>query len=155
VDLLQRIASSGLTLPSSPPALGSYVPARRRGDLVWTSGQLPIVAGELLARGLVGADVDLDTAVRCARQAALNGIAAAVAAIASPDDLAGVLKVTGYVASAPGFTDQPAVLNGASDLLVDLFGDAGRHVRSAVGVAALPLGAPVEVEIVFIASDGQ
>jgi enamine deaminase RidA (YjgF/YER057c/UK114 family) len=151
MDIQVRLAQLGLALPEAPSALGSYVPARVEDGLVYTAGQLPISGGELAARGLVGADVDLETAADCARIAALNGLAAANAAAGS-DGLSGVLKVTGYIASAPGFTDQPKVLNGASDLLVEVFGDAGRHVRAAVGVAQLPMGAPVEIEFVFTRS---
>jgi enamine deaminase RidA (YjgF/YER057c/UK114 family) len=148
MDIEARLVELGLALPAAPSALGSYVPARAQDGLVYTAGQLPMEGGRLIAQGLVGADVDLDTAVLCARMATLNGLAAANAA-AGPGGLKGVLKVTGYVASAPGFTDQPKVLNGASDLLVEVFGDGGRHVRAAVGVAALPMGAPVEIEFVF------
>lgn len=148
MDIEARLAELGLALPAAPSALGSYVAARGRDGLVYTAGQLPISGGELAARGLVGADVDVETAAACARIATLNGLAAANA-VAGADGLSGVLKVTGYVASAPGFTDQPTVLNGASDLLVQVFGDDGRHVRAAVGVAALPMGAPVEIEFVF------
>lgn len=148
MDIEARLAELGLALPTAPSALGSYIPARVADGLIYTAGQLPLEGGELVARGLVGAEVQLETAVLCARTATLNGLAAA-STVAGPGGLTGVLKVTGYVASASGFTDQPKVVNGASDLLVEVFGDAGRHVRAAVGVAALPMGAPVEIEFVF------
>jgi enamine deaminase RidA (YjgF/YER057c/UK114 family) len=124
------------------------VPAVRSGDLVWSSGQLPFVDGELAATGKVGADVDADTAHDLARLCALNAIAAVAAEIGDLDRVRRVVKVVGFVASAPEFTGQPEVVNGASGLLGDVFGDAGRHARSAVGVAVLPLDAPVEVEVV-------
>lgn len=143
-----RLAELGLELPSVAVALGSYVPAVRSGSLVFTSGQLPIQEGELLARGKVGAAVSDEVAAACARRCALNALAAA-SSVCSLDDVVRVVRVTGYVASDPTFTAQPAVINGASDLLVDIFGESGRHSREAVGVAALPLDAPVEVSIVL------
>jgi enamine deaminase RidA (YjgF/YER057c/UK114 family) len=114
---------------------------------VFTSGQLPMRDGALLATGLVGADVDTDTAHECAARCALNALAA-LSGVCDLDDVVRVVKVTGFVASAPGFTAQPAVVDGASAVMLAAFGDAGRHARAAVGVASLPLGAPVEVEIV-------
>lgn len=147
--LTKRLADLGLTLPEVPTPLASYVPAVRYGDLVQTSGQLPLVDGALEATGLVGGDVDPGTATRQARTCALNALAAAAQAAGGLDTLGRVVKVTGFVASADGFTGQPAVLNGASDVLGEIFGDAGRHARSAVGVAQLPNGAPVEVEVLF------
>lgn len=149
MNVQARLDSLGIALPAAPAALGSYVPARVRDGLVHTAGQLPFVDGELLASGVVGSEVDVDTAAACARAAAINGLAAAAAAAGGVDRLGGVLGIRGYVASADGFTEQPRVLNGASDLMVEVFGDAGRHVRAAVGVAVLPLGAPVEIELVF------
>jgi len=142
-----RLAGLGVTLPAVPPPAGAYVPARRSGALVFTAGQLPMVDGALQATGKVGAEVDTDTAKGLARLCALNALAA-VDALVGLDAVTGVVKVTGFVASAPGFTDQPAVLNGASELFGEVFGDAGSHARSAVGVAELPKGSPVEVEIV-------
>lgn len=144
----QRLAALGLRLPSVPAPVAAYLPAVRHGDLVWTSGQLPMVGGELVATGLVGADVDSAAAVDLARTCALNALAAVADLTGGLAAVRRVVKVVGYVASAPGFTGQPAVLNGASELLLAVFGAAGRHARSAVGVAALPLGAPVEVELV-------
>lgn len=143
----ERLAEAGLELPSVPTPRGVYVPARRSGNQVWTSGQLPLVAGELLATGLVGADVDPDDAAAYASICALNALAA-IDALVGLDAVAGVLKVVGFVASAPGFGGQAQVVNGASELMGTVFGSAGEHARSAIGVAALPLGAPVEVEVV-------
>jgi enamine deaminase RidA (YjgF/YER057c/UK114 family) len=142
-----RLAALGLELPAVSAPRGVYVPARRTGDQVWTSGQLPLVGGELAATGLVGAEVDPDDAAGYARIAALNALAA-VDALVGLEAVASVVKVVGYVASAPGFGGQPQVINGASELLGSVFGSAGEHARSAIGVAALPLGAPVEVEVV-------
>lgn len=146
-----RLAELGLTLPPVPKPAGAYVPALRHGDLVWTAGQLPFVNGELPHVGVVGAgdgaQVTIQQAVACARQCALNALAA-VASVADLDDVRQVVKVVGFVASEPGFTGQPTVINGASDLLGEIFGAAGRHARSAVGVAALPAGTPVEVEMI-------
>lgn len=142
-----RLRELGITLPSVAVPAGSYVPARRSGALVFTAGQVPLVDGALAAAGKVGAEVTLEQAADLARICALNALAA-VDALVGLDAVAGVVKVVGFVASAPGFTGQPAVLNGASELLAEVFGEAGRHARSAVGVAELPLGAPVEVELV-------
>ena len=127
----------GVTLPSVAAPLASYVPAKRVGDQVWTSGQLPFVDGELPAAGKVGAEVTTEQATELARTAALNALAAIDSQVGL-DNVTQVLKVTGFVASAPDYTQQPAVINGASDFIGELFGDAGTHVRSAVGVAVLP-----------------
>ncbi|HWB66173.1 MAG TPA: RidA family protein [Mycobacteriales bacterium] len=143
-----RLAELGLALPDVAPPLAAYVPAVRHGDLVWSSGQLPLVDGKLVAEGIVGADLDESAAVELARLCALNALAAVKAEVGDLDRIARVVKVVGYVASSPSFFGQPAVVNGASHLLGEVFGDAGRHARSAVGVAALPLNAPVEIEIV-------
>jgi len=148
-----RLAEAGHGLPPVAVALGAYVPAVRTGALVFTSGQLPMRAGELLATGVVGAGVDLDLARTCAERCALNALAAA-ATVCDLDAVTRVIKVTGYVASAGGFTAQPSVVNGASELMAIAFGDQGRHAREAVGVAALPLGAPVEVAIVLEVAAG-
>jgi len=144
-----RLAELDIELPEVVPPLAAYVPAVVTGSYAYTSGQLPSRKGELLATGIVGRDVDTDTAYACARQCAINAIAAAAAAAGGVDRLARVVKVLGFVASAPDFTAQPAVINGASEILLEIFGDAGRHARSAVGVASLPLGGPGDVEIVF------
>ena len=143
-----RMARLGIELPGVAAPLASYVPAVRTGPLVYTAGQLPLVDGELLATGRVGVEVDEQTALACARRCALNALAAVAAEVGDLDRVRRVVKVTGFVASPPEFTGQPAVLNGASDLLGEVFADAGRHARSAVGVASLPLGAPVEIEII-------
>ena len=143
-----RLSELGLTLPAVAAPLAAYVPAARSGDLVWTSGQLPFVDGVLAATGKVGAEVDPDAAADLARTCALNALAAIKAEIGDLDEIVRVVKVVGFVASAPSFTGQPGVINGASNLLGEVFGDAGKHARSAVGVAVLPLDAPVEVEIV-------
>jgi enamine deaminase RidA (YjgF/YER057c/UK114 family) len=142
-----RLAELGVTLPSVPTPLAAYVPAVRTGSLVFTSGQLPLVAGELSAVGKVGAEVSVQQAVACARQAALNGLAAVAAEVGDLDRVSRVVRVVVYVASAPDFTAQAQVGNGSSEFLGEVFGDAGRHARSAIGVAVLPLNAPVEVEL--------
>jgi enamine deaminase RidA (YjgF/YER057c/UK114 family) len=145
-----RLAELGLTLPPVAAPVAAYVPAVVDGQLVWTSGQLPFVDGALPATGLVGDGeglVPAEDAAHLARLCALNALAA-IGSVADLDAVTRIVKVVGFVASAPGFTGQPVVVNGASELLGQVFGDAGRHARSAVGVAALPLGAPVEVEVV-------
>jgi enamine deaminase RidA (YjgF/YER057c/UK114 family) len=147
VDVRARLAELGLELPSVVPPVAAYVPAVRSGDLVFTSGQLPMVEGALAAVGKVGAMVSADQAKDLARTCALNGLAA-VDALVGLEAVVRVVKVVGFVASAPDFTGQPGVVNGASELLGDVFGEQGSHARSAVGVAALPLDAPVEVELV-------
>lgn len=144
----QRLKDLGLQLPSVPDPVGSYVPATRTANLLFTSGQLPFEEGELSLVGKVGSEISLEEAQRAARLCALNALAAAASEAGGLANIRRVVKVTGYVASAPDFNAQPRVLNGASDLLGDLFGEAGRHARSAVGVAELPLDAPVEVELV-------
>ena len=143
----RRLADLGLSLPPVPAPIAAYVPAVRFEDVVYTAGQLPLVDGTLRAVGKVGADVPVDEAVDCARIAALNALAAVVDLTGDLDVIRRIIKVVVYVASASGFTDQPLVANGASRLLADIFGDAGRHARSAVGVAVLPLDAPVELEL--------
>jgi enamine deaminase RidA (YjgF/YER057c/UK114 family) len=144
----QRLAELGLSLPDMVAPAFTYVPTVRTGALVFVSGQVPFVGGVLELTGKVGAEVTAEEAYLLARQCALNGLAAVKAEIGDLALVARVVKVVGFVASAPSFTGQPQVINGASDLLVAAFGDAGRHARSAIGVAALPLDAPVEVELV-------
>lgn len=144
----ERLAELGLSLPPVATPLAAYVPAVRSGDLVYSSGQLPVVDGEPVARGKVGAAVSPDRAAECARLCALNALAAVADLCGGLDRVERVVKVVGFVASTPDFTGQPAVVNGASELIGDIFGDAGSHARSAVGVAVLPLDVPVEVEIV-------
>ena len=151
MSVSQRLAELGLALPPVAPPVGSYQPAARVGDLIFTAGQLPLSDGQLLATGVVGeGGLTTADATACARLCALNALAAAAGAAGGVDQLAGIVKVTVFVASAasPAFTGQAEVANGASDLLGDIFGPAGRHARSAVGVAALPLGAPVEIELI-------
>lgn len=144
----QRMAEAGIELPAVVTPVARYVPAAVVGQQVWTSGQLPFRDGELSLTGLVGGAVDAEQAADAARLAALNALAAAADAAGGLDRIRRILKLVVYVASAPGFTGQPAVANGASDLMGEVFGEAGQHVRSAVGVASLPLDSPVEVELV-------
>lgn len=151
MSISRRLAELGIELPPVAAPVAAYVPAVRSGNLVWTSGQLPMVAGSLPATGRVGDGeglVDPATAAGLARVAALNALAAIAELAGSLDRVKRVVKVVGFVASDPAFTGQPAVVNGASELLGQVFGEAGVHARSAVGVAALPLGAPVEIELV-------
>jgi len=147
VTTIDRLSELGITLPAVAAPVAAYVPAVRTGHQVWTSGQLPFVDGQLAATGKVGAEVSAEDAEQYARAAALNALAA-VDALVGIDNVTRVLKVVGYVASAEGFTGQPAVINGASNLMGEVFGEAGEHARAAVGVAELPMGAPVEVEII-------
>ena len=147
MTVLERLAELGLELPAVVAPLAAYVPAVRTGNLVYTSGQLPMVAGKLPQAGKVGAEVTAEEAKDLARTCALNALAA-VHSLVGVDSVVRVVKVVGFVASAPGFNGQPGVVNGASELLGDVFGDAGVHARSAVGVSELPLNAPVEVELI-------
>jgi enamine deaminase RidA (YjgF/YER057c/UK114 family) len=147
VSASARLAELGIDLPVVVKPLGSYVPAVRCGNLVYTSGQLPVQDGTLLQAGKVGVDVTPERGKELARICALNALAA-IHSLAGIDSVTQVVKVVGFVASGPGFNGQPGVVNGASDLLADVFGDAGVHARSAVGVVELPLDAPVEVELV-------
>ncbi|MFI9008912.1 RidA family protein [Actinosynnema sp. NPDC053489] len=142
-----RLAELGVALPEVAAPVAAYVPAVRTGQLVFTSGQLPFIEGTLAATGKVGGDVSPEEAKAHARTCALNALAA-VDALVGLDSVVRVVKLTGFVASADGFTGQPAVVNGASDLIGEVFGEAGQHARAAVGVAELPLGAPVEVELI-------
>jgi enamine deaminase RidA (YjgF/YER057c/UK114 family) len=144
----ERLRELGYELPAVPEPAASYIPATRAGSLIFTAGQLPFDAGELRATGRVGEEVTPEEAQEAARLCALNALAAAAAEAGGLDNIGRVVKVTGFVASARGFNGQPKVINGASDLLGEVFGEAGLHARSAVGVAELPLGAPVEVEII-------
>jgi enamine deaminase RidA (YjgF/YER057c/UK114 family) len=143
-----RLAELGLELPEVAAPVAAYVPALRSGDLVYTSGQLPTVDGRLLATGKVGTEVSPEQAKELARRAALNALAAVASVVGDLSAVRRVVKVVGFVASDPSFTGQSGVINGASELLGEVFGDAGQHARSAVGVAVLPLDSPVEVEIV-------
>jgi enamine deaminase RidA (YjgF/YER057c/UK114 family) len=142
-----RLGQLGVELPQVVTPLASYVPALRTGNLVYTSGQLPMEGGKLAGIGKVGGDVSPEQGKALARLCALNALAA-VGSVVDIDAVARVVKVVGFVASAPGFNGQPSVINGASDLLAEVFGDNGAHARSAVGVSELPLDAPVEVELI-------
>jgi enamine deaminase RidA (YjgF/YER057c/UK114 family) len=151
VSIDARLAELGITLPDAAKPAGSYLPALRSGNHVWTSGQLPYVNGVLPATGKVGHGPGLihpEAAAGYARQAAINALAAIKALAGSLDDVARVVKVVGYIASDPGFTGHAAVMNGASNLLGEVFGEAGQHARTSIGVAVLPLDAPVEVDMV-------
>jgi enamine deaminase RidA (YjgF/YER057c/UK114 family) len=151
VSVSGRLAELGIDLPTVVPPVAAYVPAKAHGDLVFTAGQLPMVSGALPATGKVGEGHGLVApadANSYARQCALNALAAAAASVGGVDRLTGVVKVVGFVASVPDFTGQPGVINGASDVLGEIFGEAGRHARSAVGVPVLPLDSPVELELV-------
>jgi enamine deaminase RidA (YjgF/YER057c/UK114 family) len=143
----ERLAELGLAVPEVAAPLAAYVPAVRSGNHVFTSGQLPMRDGQLMATGKVGGEVSQDEAVACARQCALNALAAIRAELGDLSQVTRIVKVVAYVASTPDFTGQPLVANGVSELLGEVFGDAGRHARSAVGVPVLPLDAPVEVEL--------
>jgi enamine deaminase RidA (YjgF/YER057c/UK114 family) len=143
-----RLAALGLELPAVPAPLAAYVPAVRTGRHVYTAGQLPMVAGKLLLTGKVGAQVSPAEAAALARTAALNALAAVASVTGGLSAVTQVVKMTGFVASAPDFTGQPQVVNGASELLLEVFGEAGRHARSAVGTAVLPFDAPVEIELI-------
>ncbi|ABP56776.1 RidA family protein [Salinispora tropica] len=142
-----RLAELGHELPEVVPPVASYLPAVQSGQHVYISGQLPMAEGKLLATGKVGADVSADQAKELAQQCALNALAV-INSLVGLENVVRIVKLTGFVASAPGFTGQPGVINGASDFFGAVFGEAGRHARSAVGVAELPLGAPVEVEVI-------
>lgn len=152
MSISERLTALGIELPTVVAPVAAYVPAKVHGDLVFTAGQLPMVSGELLATGKVGEGpglVPASDATSYARQCALNALAAAAAAAGGVDRLTGVVKVVGFVASVPDFTGQPGVINGASQVLGEIFGESGRHARSAVGVPVLPLDSPVEVEVIF------
>jgi enamine deaminase RidA (YjgF/YER057c/UK114 family) len=148
-----RLAALGLTLPMVPVPLAAYVPAVRTGPYVYTAGQLPMVDGKLLMTGKVGTEVSAAEAEALARTAALNALAAVASVAGSLSAVVRVVKVAGFVASDPGFTGQPQVINGASELLLEVFGEAGRHARTAVGTAVLPFDSPVEVDLIVEVSD--
>lgn len=149
----QRIAELGLVLPVPPKPVASYIPAVRSGSLLWLSGQIPLREGSLIARGTVPDEVSEEVAAECCRQCVLNGLANAQAALGSLDRITRVVRVGCWIACRPGFARQPHVANAASDLLVQIFGESGRHARAAVGSVALPLGAPVEIEFLFEVRD--
>ena len=139
----------GIELPEAPSPLGSYVPVIRTGNLVFLSGILPLVEGKLLRQGRVGKDITIDDAREDAKRVVMNALAVLRSHIGSLNTVKRCIKITGYIASSPDFTEQPKVLNAASDLLHEIFGEAGRHARAAVGVTVLPLNAPVEIEFIF------
>jgi enamine deaminase RidA (YjgF/YER057c/UK114 family) len=149
----ERLAAMGLRLPQVVAPLAAYVPAVKSGSTVYTAGQLPMSDGQLLSSGKVGAEVGVAEAAALARTCALNALAAAASVAGGLSSIKRIVKLTGFVASAPDFTGQPQVVNGASELLLEIFGDAGRHARSAVGTAVLPLNAPVEVELIVEVRD--
>jgi enamine deaminase RidA (YjgF/YER057c/UK114 family) len=149
VSLSDKLAAMKIKLPAMAGPFGAYVPAKRVGDLVYVAGQLPMCDGRLLATGAVPGACSIDEAVLAARQCVINALAAIQAIEGSVDHLTGVLRVGAFVHSSAGFTAQPRIANGASELLLELFGESGKHVRSAVGVFTLPLDAAVEIEFVF------
>ena len=142
-----RLLELGISIPSSPTPLAAYIPAKQSGILVFTAGQLPMVNGELISKGLLGQDVEIDEANKAARICTINALAAIKGVIGDLDRIKQIVRVVGYVASVPTFTQQPAVVNGASELLLEIFGENGKHARSAVGMAVLPLNASVEIEL--------
>jgi enamine deaminase RidA (YjgF/YER057c/UK114 family) len=143
----QKLKELNLELPEVPKPVAAYIPAKQTGNLVFTAGQLPMVNGELISKGLLGQDVEIDEANKAARICTLNALAAIKGVIGDLDRIKQVVRVVGYVASVPTFTQQPAVVNGASELLLEIFGENGKHARSAVGMAVLPLNASVEIEL--------
>jgi enamine deaminase RidA (YjgF/YER057c/UK114 family) len=142
-----RLNRMGLEIPETPKSLAAYLPAKKSGKLVFTAGQLPLVKGELITQGLLGQEVEIEEAKKAAAICTLNALAALKSVIGDLDNIKQIVRVVGYVASLPSFTQQPIVVNGASELLLEIFGDSGKHARSAVGVAALPLNAAVEIEL--------
>ena len=142
-----RINELKLSLPDVPKTVASYIPAKQTGNLVFTAGQLPMLNGELISKGLLGQDVEIEEANKAARICTLNALAAIKGVIGDLDRIKQIVRVVGYVASVPTFTQQPAVVNGASELLLEVFGENGKHARSAVGMAVLPLNASVEIEL--------
>jgi enamine deaminase RidA (YjgF/YER057c/UK114 family) len=145
IELILR--DLNLSLPEAPKPVAAYIPAKQTGKLVFTAGQLPMVNGELISKGLLGQDVDIDDANKAAGICTLNALAAIKGVIGDLDRIKQIVRVVGYVASVPTFTQQPAVVNGASELLLEIFGENGKHARSAVGMAVLPLNASVEIEL--------
>jgi enamine deaminase RidA (YjgF/YER057c/UK114 family) len=142
-----NLANLGLILPAISKPVAAYIPAKQSGKLVFTAGQLPMVNGELISKGLLGQDIEIEDANTAARICTLNALAAIKGVIGDLDRIKQVVRVVGYVASVPTFTQQPAVVNGASELLLEIFGDSGKHARSAVGMAVLPMNASVEIEL--------
>jgi enamine deaminase RidA (YjgF/YER057c/UK114 family) len=142
-----QLKSLGLFLPEVPVPLAAYVPAKKIGQVIFTAGQLPMQKGELICKGLLGQDVEVEQAYQAARICTLNALAAIKGVVKDLDQIVQVVRVVGYVASTSTFTQQPAIVNGASELLLEIFGEVGKHARSAVGVASLPLNASVEIEL--------
>lgn len=151
----RRLADLGITVPTLPSPVAAYLPAVRTGRLVFASGQTPTIDGVLQVRGKLGDGISVEEGHRAARLAALNCLAEVRGLLGSLDAVSRVVRLTGYVASAPGFGEHPAVINGASQLIEEVFGEAGRHARSAIGVAELPFGAPVEVELIVEVREGS
>jgi enamine deaminase RidA (YjgF/YER057c/UK114 family) len=151
-DVRAKLAELGLTLPVAAKPVAAYIPAIRTGNIVFTAGQLPLVNGEMAGTGKVGAEVSLDEAKKLAQICAINCLAA-VQTVADVNKIVKVVRVAGYVNGIPGFITQPAVVNGASELFLHIWGDAGKHARSAVGIAELPLNAPVEIELTVEIAD--
>jgi enamine deaminase RidA (YjgF/YER057c/UK114 family) len=149
----ERLKEMGIELPPAPNPLGSYIPAVRTGNLVFVSGMLPLKDGKLLHRGKVGSEVTVEEAREAARTAAVNALSVLKAHTGGLDKVRRCVKVSGYIASSPGFTEQPMVLNAASDLMAEVFGEAGRHARAAIGVPVLPMDSPVEIEFIFEVGD--
>jgi enamine deaminase RidA (YjgF/YER057c/UK114 family) len=145
----QRILDLGLELPSVAAPAGAYLPAIISGNLVFTAGQLPLIEGKLMATGKLGADIEAEEAKELAARCLLNALAATKSVIGNLDRITKIVKVVGFVASTPDFTAQPTVINGASELLESIFGELGKHARSSVGVASLPLDSPVEIELII------
>ncbi len=146
-NIENKIKELGLQLPEPPKPLAAYIPAKQVGNLVFTAGQLPMVNGEIILKGLLGQDVEIDPAYNAAKICTLNALSAIKGVIGDLDKIKQVVRVVGYVASVPTFTQQPAVVNGSSELLLEIFGENGKHARSAVGMAVLPLNAAVEIEL--------
>ena len=144
----QRLSELGLTLPEVATPAGSYLPAMISGNLVFTAGQIPLIEGKLMATGKLGAEITVEYGAEIAQRCALNALAAVKSVIGDLDRVKQIVKIVGFVSSVPEFTSQPAVINGASEFLQQVFGDAGQHARSAVGVSVLPLDAPVEIELI-------
>jgi enamine deaminase RidA (YjgF/YER057c/UK114 family) len=143
----EKIIGLGIVLPEVQMPVAAYIPAKQSGNLIFTAGQLPMVNGELISKGLLGQDVEVEDASNAARICTLNALAAIKGVIGDLDRIKQIVRVVGYVASVPSFTQQPAVVNGASELLLEIFGEAGKHARSAVGMAVLPFNASVEIEL--------
>jgi enamine deaminase RidA (YjgF/YER057c/UK114 family) len=148
IPIEDRLKSLSIIIPELSPPLASYLPAKQSGKLIFTAGQLPMVNGELISKGLLGQGVEIEDAKNAARVCTLNALAAIKGVIGDLDRIKQVVRVVGYVASIPTFTQQPAIVNGASELLLEIFGEKGKHARSAVGMAVLPLNASVEIELI-------